>query len=129
MMTPEQALWLAVLVRAVDDATQTEESIRAAAARQIADDERKRERRGYKEVYNKASRSKALMTADATRSAARAWLTAGKDVVVVADYAGLDGPHVVRMVQRLQRNDWRPIGVELGEALDKLAVRDRQLAR
>lgn len=129
MRMAEQDLWMAVLLRMVQDATQAEESVRAAAARQIASDERLRARRNAARVYNKAARSKALVAADATRSAARHWLVAGRDVVVVADMAGLDGGAVMRMVRRLQQNDWRPIGVELGEALDKLAVRDRELAR
>ena len=48
---------------------------------------------------------------------------------MIADLAGYGADTLDRMVARLRTNDWRPVGVDLGEQMDRLAALDRELAR
>jgi F420-0:gamma-glutamyl ligase len=126
MRTPEQSLWLAVLLLAVSDAIRDDHAVMAAASREAG---MRARRYGERKTRTRAVARQILDAADRTRRGARSWLLANRDVAFVADAAGIDAEHLRRLVKRLAANDWRPIGIELGEGLDKLAVRDREVAR
>ena len=126
MRFPEHDLWLAVLARVVQDATQEDYSV---VLRGHRDAKQRAKQHGARPNRTRFQLKRLVENAAQTRQRAREWLLAGRDVVFVAEAAGLEAAHVARLVKRLQRNGWKPIGIELGEGLDKLAVRDRELAR
>jgi len=126
MRTPENDLWMAVLFRAVQDAVQDDHAVLATAERLTKLRERDH---GARRNQTPAMAQQILNDAERTRRRAREWLVAGRDVVMVAEYAGIDGVYVRRLISRLRRNGWQPVGIDLGEGLDKLAVRDREVAR
>ena len=120
-MPPEQHLWIAVLLRAVLDATEDDDVVRGRAM--VEHNVRRRKGLGcppFRVLYDAAA---------ADRRAARNWLQNGENRGMIADLAGYGADTLDRMVARLRTNDWRPVGVDLGEQMDRLAALDRELAR
>ena len=126
MRSPEQNLWMAVLLRLVQDACLTDEQIRLSATREWKYNGK---RDAHRVRYaTRGDLKRAWVAHEHPRRVARQWLQAKRDCIVVAEYAGIDGAHFMRMVSRLRRNGWQPIGIELGEEFDKVMVRDRREA-
>jgi hypothetical protein len=120
-MPPEQHLWVAVLLRAVLDATEDDDVVRGRAM--VEHNVRRRKGLGcppFRVLYDAAA---------VDRRAARNWLQNGENRGMIADLAGYGADTLDRMVARLRANDWKPVGVDLGEQMDRLAALDRELAR
>lgn len=113
LTTGERRLWLAVLLRAVEDATITsaQERVQEMIERKAVHSTTKRSRE--RQVY---------------KGQARAWLLKGVNRHEIAERAGYDATAFDRLVKRLADNDWQPIGIDLGLRIDKLRVEDRRLA-
>jgi hypothetical protein len=120
-MPPEQHLWVAVLLRAVLDATEDDDVVRGRAM--VEHNVRRRKGLGcppFRVLYDAAA---------VDRRAARNWLQNGENRGMIADLSGYGADTLDRMVARLRANDWKPVGVDLGEQMDRLAALDRELAR
>lgn len=122
LTTGERKLWLAVLLRAVEDATITSAQ------------ERVQEMIERKAVHSTTKRSRMRVTRGRAakrrvyKGQARAWLLKGVNRHEIAERAGYDATAFDRLVKRLADNDWQPIGIDLGLRIDKLRVEDRRLA-
>jgi len=63
---------------------------------------------------------------DIHRARARTWLLQGNNRYEVAVMAGYEPEAFDRLVGRMRRNGWKPIGIELGIEIDKAQIRDRR---
>lgn len=114
----ERQLWLNVLLQAVKDAMPSFDS-------DISEDEAR--------LRTRISRASKIKLAkghrrwrEIHRSRARTWLIQGINRYDVAALAGYEAEAFDRLVSRLRRNGWRPIGIELGIEIDKAGIRDRR---
>lgn len=114
----EKQLWINVLLQAVkdampsfdSDASEDETRLRTRLSRASKIKLAKGHRR-WREIH---------------RARARTWLTQGINRYEVAALAGYEPEAFDRLVSRLRRNGWRPIGIELGIEIDKAGIRDRR---
>jgi hypothetical protein len=121
MRTGEEALWIAVLLRVVEDATESDERIRAKAEKRLRE-------LAYRGASPKVAWRRALDASEKERREARTWLLKNPHRLVIADWIGLGGDTLIRYVRRLVLNGWAPIGIELGGKLEADAARDRRQA-
>lgn len=114
----EKQLWINVLLQAVkdampsfdSDASEDETRLRTRLSRASKIKLAKGHRR-WREIH---------------RARARTWLIQGINRYEVAALAGYEPEAFDRLVSRLRRNGWRPIGIELGIEIDKAGIRDRR---
>lgn len=114
----EKQLWINVLLQAVKDAMPSFDS-------DAGEDETR--------LRTRLSRASKIKLAkghrrwrEIHRARARTWLIQGINRYEVAALAGYEPEAFDRLVSRLRRNGWRPIGIELGIEIDKAGIRDRR---
>ena len=124
----EKQLWLSGLLQAVKDAMPSFD-----AAEMTEDETRLRTRlsRASKIKMAKGHRRwrdihRARAWRDIHRARARTWLLQGNNRYEVAVMAGYEPEAFDRLVGRMRRNGWKPIGIELGIEIDKAQIRDRR---
>lgn len=118
LVVGEKELWINVLLQAVkdampsfdSDASENETRLRTRLSRASKIKLAKGHRR-WREIH---------------RARARTWLIQGINRYEVAALAGYEPEAFDRLVSRLRRNGWRPIGIELGIEIDKAGIRDRR---
>lgn len=115
----ERQLWLSVLLQAVKDAMPSFD-----AAAMTEDETRLRTRLSRASKIKMAKGHKRWR--EIHRARARTWLIQGINRYEVAALAGYEPEAFDRLVSRLRRNGWRPIGIELGIEIDKAGIRDRR---
>lgn len=114
----ERQLWLNVLLQAVKDAMSghdhdaSEEEMRLRI---------KLSRAGRIKLAKGQKRWREIH-----RARARIWLEHGINRYDVAHWAGYEPDALDRLVRRMKRNGWKPIGIELGIEIDKAEIRDRR---
>lgn len=115
----EKQLWLSVLLQAVKDAMP---SFDGAAMTEDETQLRTRLSRASKIKMAKGHRR----CRDIHRARARTWLLQGSNRYEIAVMAGYEPEAFDRLVGRMRRNGWKPIGIELGIEIDKAQIRDRR---
>lgn len=114
----EKQLWINVLLQAVKDAMPSFDSAASEDETRL----RTRLSRASKIKLAKGHRR----WREIHRARARTWLIQGINRYEVAALAGYEPEAFDRLVSRLRRNGWRPIGIELGIEIDKAGIRDRR---
>lgn len=115
----EKQLWLSVLLQAVKDAMPSFD-----AAEMTEDETRLRTRLSRASKIKMAKGHRRWR--DIHRARARTWLLQGNNRYEVAVMAGYEPEAFDRLVGRMRRNGWKPIGIELGIEIDKAQIRDRR---
>lgn len=114
----EKQLWINVLLQAVKDAMPSFDSAASEDETRL----RTRLSRASKIKLAKGHRR----WREIHRARARTWLIQGINRYEVAALSGYEPEAFDRLVSRLRRNGWRPIGIELGIEIDKAGIRDRR---
>lgn len=118
LVVGEKELWINVLLQAVKDAMPSFDSDASENETRL----RTRLSRAPKIKLAKGHRR----WRGIHRARARTWLIQGINRYEVAALAGYEPEAFDRLVSRLRRNGWRPIGIELGIEIDKAGIRDRR---
>lgn len=118
LVVGEKQLWINVLLQAVKDAMPSFDSAASENETRL----RTRLSRASKIKLAKGHRR----WREIHRARARTWLIQGINRYEVAALAGYEPEAFDRLVSRLRRNGWRPIGIELGIEIDKAGIRDRR---
>jgi len=118
LVVGEKQLWINVLLQAVKDAMPSFDSAASEDETRL----RTRLSRASKIKLAKGHRR----WREIHRARARTWLIQGINRYEVAALAGYEPEAFDRLVSRLRRNGWRPIGIELGIEIDKAGIRDRR---